>query len=230
MTTLNEAEVEWIGVDLQAESGPDLVRSQVALFGKRLLDVVAAGLLLLALLPLFGVICLAVKFTSRGPVIFRQERVAMGGRSFTVLKFRTMRDGTHREVSSCERQWAEYAANDFKLAADDHRITAVGRILRKSSLDELPQLWNVVRGDMSLVGVRPLLRVELEARPELDRYCYCSMRPGMTGLWQVEGRSSVSGLQRLTLDQEYVVGWTFWGDVRLLLRTPIAVLRAGHAK
>ena len=192
---------------------------------KRSIDVAIGTLTLVLALPVCAAIGALVKLTSRGPVFFCQERVGKGGTPFQLIKFRTMRDGTHSEVLSCEQQRADYAANDFKLPPDDPRITQFGRLLRRTSLDELPQVINVLRGEMSLVGIRPLLREELACRGDYEQMCYRLMRPGMTGLWQVEGRSAVESADRRALDRRYVEEWRLLGDLKLLLLTPLAVLR-----
>ena len=202
-------------------------RGQLAL--QRIFDVSTAtvGLVLFVLPALF--IAMSVKTTSSGPVLFKQQRVGRNGELFTVVKFRTMRDGTHREVLDNEAERQAYRNNDFKLRPDDPRITGIGRVLRKTSLDELPQLFNVLAGDMSIVGIRPLLNEELALRPAYDQQLYRSMRPGLTGLWQVEGRSTVQKGDRLHLDRRHVETWSVWGDVKLAARTPLALLRTGHA-
>ncbi len=196
---------------------------------KREIDVFVGFLTLVVLSPLIVVAAVAVKVTSAGPVLYRQQRVGRGGKRFEVVKFRTMRVGTHEEVLADPTSRAAYESNGWKLERDDPRITRVGRWLRKSSLDELPQLLNVLVGDMSLVGVRPLLAEELERRPAYDQQLYSSMRPGMTGLWQVEGRSALDDVDRLELDRSYVERWSLLGDVVLLARTPVAVLQVSQA-
>jgi lipopolysaccharide/colanic/teichoic acid biosynthesis glycosyltransferase len=162
-------------------------------------------------------------------VIFKQARVGRNGELFEVYKFRTMRNGTHREVLDDAAARKAYRDNDFKLRPDDPRITAIGRLLRKTSLDELPQLVNVLRGNMSIVGVRPLLEEEVALRPDYDQQLYRTMRPGMTGLWQVEGRSTVQKEDRLHLDRRYIEDWSVLGDIKILARTPYALLRIHHA-
>lgn len=206
---------------------PRLNRSSLAV--KRFVDLLLASVTLVLVAPLMAAVALAIKATSRGPVLFRQERIGRGGRPFTLVKFRSMRDGTHAEVLADEEQRRRYVENDFKLAPDDPRITKVGRFLRRTSLDELPQLLNVLRGEMSLVGVRPLLADELALRSPHDRACYELLPPGLTGLWQVEGRSAISHDDRYTLDRRYVEQWSLRNDLELLLRTPFAVLRVGAA-
>jgi len=180
-------------------------------------------------------IAAAVRLTSRGPALFRQERVGLRGEPFTMLKFRSMvvdnDDSAHREL--CTRQLLgeeDSSAEDgvYKLE-DDPRVTPVGRWLRRLSLDELPQLINVVRGDMSIVGPRPALQWEVDLyRPEHLRRL--AVRPGITGLWQVSGRNRLSMLEMLDLDVRYVNEWSFWEDVRILLATPSALLRGDGAR
>lgn len=206
-----------------------LTPSRPARAAKRAIDLVGATVALCLALPAILVIAVAVRCTSAGPVLFRQERVGRGGRTFRVLKFRTMRDGTDREVRRSSAEWAAYVANDFKLAKDDARVTPVGRFLRVTSLDELPQLINVIAGHMSLVGIRPLVPEELELRPPAEQACYRAMRPGLTGLWQVEGRSTISHVDRRALDTRYVANWSIWSDLKILVRTPIAVARVRRA-
>jgi len=196
---------------------------------KRALDltVVVVGLPLIVTVGLLA--ALMVRLTSRGPVVFGQERVGLGGQQFTMYKFRTM----HREAEELLRRdprlWGEYVANGFKVPAElDRRVTRVGRFLRSSSLDELPQVINVVLGNMSLVGPRPVVPDEVENYGD-DRITYMSVRPGLTGAWQVNGRSTVDYPERVALDTQYVRTWSLWLDVRILLRTPFAVLRARGA-
>ncbi len=193
------------------------------------IDLVTASVgLVLGLVPALC-IALLVKLTSRGPVFFVQERVGQGGELFRVYKFRTMRDGTHAAVLADEQLRAQYVQNGFKLPPDDPRITPVGRFLRKTSLDEMPQLLNVLRGEMSMVGIRPLLEGELALRPPYDQALYRMMRPGLTGLWQVMGRSTIGTTDRLELDRSYVENWSVVGDLKILFRTPIAILRTHQA-
>jgi lipopolysaccharide/colanic/teichoic acid biosynthesis glycosyltransferase len=192
---------------------------------KRVADVAASATLFLVLSPLFALIAVLVKVTSRGPVLFKHERVGRDGVTFRLWKFRTMAVGTHERIWGDEQRRAEFMANGFKLPAGSTEITKIGRLLRKTSLDELPQLWNVLRGDMSLVGVRPLVPIEVGDRSESDQQLYMAMRPGVTGLWQVEGRSMVPHDDRCGLDREYVATWGLANDTGILLRTPFAVLR-----
>jgi exopolysaccharide biosynthesis polyprenyl glycosylphosphotransferase len=182
---------------------------------KRTFDVVGAGLLLALTAPLAAVIALAVAVTSPGPVLFRQRRIGRDGFEFTVLKFRTMvRDAEARKQALRARNEADGL---FKIA-DDPRVTRVGRILRRTSLDELPQLVCVLRGDMSLVGPRPLVPEEDGAIAGWHRR-RLRMRPGMTGVWQVMGSARVPLKEMVELDNLYVLSWSPWLDVKILLRT-----------
>jgi lipopolysaccharide/colanic/teichoic acid biosynthesis glycosyltransferase len=196
---------------------------------KRLLDIVLAtsGLILLA--PLMLLVAALVRSTSPGPVLFRQIRVGLHEQPFVMLKFRTMRDGCAeaplREMNLAElRGSADPGTRDgvFKLE-DDPRVTAVGRFLRRFSIDELPQLFNVLRGEMSLVGPRPALPWEVELFTREQR-CRHACVPGMTGLWQVSGRNHLSMPDMLALDLRYVERRSMLLDLRILLRTPLVVL------
>ncbi len=200
------------------------VLSPSARAAKRAMDLVGAGVLLLVLAPVMGVIALAIKLDSPGPVLFRQQRVGRRGRLFNVLKFRTMVPDAEQRREALLRKSIE---PDWLHLEHDPRITAVGRLLRHTSFDELPQLWNVLRGEMSLVGPRPLIPSEDAhlvgwARTRLD------LMPGLSGLWQVLGRTSISFPEMVKLDYLYVTNWSLWGDVRLILRTiPAVLMRRG---
>ncbi|MCO5993884.1 sugar transferase [Actinoallomurus rhizosphaericola] len=189
---------------------------------KRAVDLLVGALAMVMSAPLLGVLAIAIKWSSPGPVLFRQERVGRGRRPFTMLKLRTMVDGADRMV-------AELLARDgtderFYKFQDDPRITRVGAFLRRWSLDELPQLWNVLRGEMSLVGPRPALASEVRAYApwQLRRL---EVRPGMTGAWQVSGRSELGFDDCVRLDLAYIDGWRLARDVGILIRTAPAVLR-----
>jgi exopolysaccharide biosynthesis polyprenyl glycosylphosphotransferase len=204
------------------------------LFVKRVLDLIGAAVGLSVALPVMILVALAIKLTSAGPVFFLQERIGNGGRRFRVFKFRTMYDGVsdlaHRELVGKMLRGQEAAAAHvsgdgepvYKLI-NDQRITGVGRWLRRASLDELPQLFNVLRGDMSLVGPRPPLPYEFEAYDhwQFDRL---QVRPGITGLWQVSGRNRLTYRQMCELDMQYIREWSLWLDVKILLKTPLVVL------
>lgn len=191
------------------------------LFGKRIMDVVLSAAALLISLPLWPVIALAIRLSSPGPVLHRQERCGLHGRRFTLLKFRTMTaDAEARREEVAHLNVLDGPA--FK-APDDPRITPVGRFLRRFSLDELPQLLHVLKGEMSLVGPRPPIPAEVERyRPWQRRRL--AMKPGITGLWQVSGRSELDWATWMELDLAYIDSWSLWLDVTILLRTVPAVL------
>jgi lipopolysaccharide/colanic/teichoic acid biosynthesis glycosyltransferase len=199
---------------------------------KRVLDLAGSLTLLAILSPLLGLIAGLVKLKSPGPVFFRQIRVGQGMKPFTMLKFRTMYvnadDAIHQEfvtsfiTSGLQAQ--EAGKNGMFKITNDPRVTSVGRFLRKTSLDELPQLWNVVRGDMSLVGPRPPLQYEVERYQPWHRRRVLEAKPGITGLWQVVGRSSTTFDEMVRLDLRYARGCSFWTDVKILLATPAAVI------
>lgn len=188
---------------------------------KRVFDGVLASVALFLLAPVFALIALAVRGDSDGPVIFRQERVGAHGRQFTLLKFRSMAIDAEARLAEL-RELSEGNGVLFKMK-NDPRVTRVGRFLRKYSLDELPQLWNVVRGDMSLVGPRPPLPAEVEQyESHVSRRLLT--RPGITGLWQVNGRSNLSWDESVQLDLYYVENWSITGDIVVLAKTVRAVL------
>jgi exopolysaccharide production protein ExoY len=187
------------------------------------MDVLGAAVLLILLSPVFLVVAVLVRATSPGPVFFRHERLGMHGRPFRVLKFRSMYTGAR--LSAAERAVFE---SRFKLA-NDPRVTPVGRVLRKLSLDELPQLVNVLRGEMSLVGPRPIVRDELDQLYGEAGALLLTVRPGLTGLWQVSGRSTLSYERRIALDLEYVERHSLLFDLALIARTPWVVLRGRGA-
>ena len=189
---------------------------------KRGFDILLSAILLVLLSPVFLVIALAVKLSSPGPVFFSQVRVGRYGRDFKFYKFRSMRSDAEslRNALSSENESSDGVI--FKMK-DDPRITRVGKILRRTSLDELPQLWNVFIGDMSLVGPRPPLPSEvreytLEDRKRLD------VIPGITGLWQVSGRSDIPFKEQVRLDKKYILAQSVWQDFVILLRTIPAIL------
>ena len=189
-----------------------------ALMVKDLTDRIGAITALVFCVPLFIIIAIAIKLTSPGPVFFRQARGGRHGRPFTMLKFRTM-------VTDAEMQQEELARFNqmsgpvFKIEKDP-RITPIGKLLRKSSLDELPQFWNVLKGEMSLVGPRPLPIYEVEKFETPAQRRRLSMKPGLTCLWQVTGRNQIKNFDRwVALDLEYIDNWSLWLDLRILLRT-----------
>jgi lipopolysaccharide/colanic/teichoic acid biosynthesis glycosyltransferase len=201
---------------------------------RRLLDVVLATAVLVLLAPFMAAIALAIRAESRGPVIFRQRRLGQGLRPFTVLKFRTMRHeadaAVHRDYvhSLIERPAAAERGQLYKLSVDN-RITRVGRFLRSWSLDELPQLVNVLRGDMALVGPRPVIPYEVDRYPQryLPRF---DVKPGLTGLWQVSGRNERTYEEMVRFDIEYARQASLLLDLRILAKTvPVVFGRQGVA-
>lgn len=192
---------------------------------KRAFDATVAAVLLVILAPLFAVIAIVVRLESPGSPIFGHLRAGRHGRYFRCLKFRTMYADAEERLRSDPELYRRYVENDFKLpAGEDPRITRVGRFLRRTSLDELPQLVNVLRGEMSLVGPRPIIREELTQYAD-DQPLLLSLRPGLTGLWQVNGRSSVPYPARKFIELEYVQSWSLMRDIEILLRTIPAVLQ-----
>jgi len=191
---------------------------------KRALDIVIASAGLVVLWPLMLMVALAIKYTDPGPAIFGHERIGLNGRRFKCLKFRSM-------ITNSEAALREHLARDPAAAAEwaasqklknDPRITRLGRILRETSLDELPQLWNVIKGDMSIVGPRPIVSAEVR-RYGNDFQSYAATKPGITGLWQVMGRSDCSYDERVSLDVDYVRNWSIVRDVWIIARTFVVV-------
>jgi len=196
---------------------------------KRTFDIALAALALLVLLPLLLLVALAIKLDSRGPLLFRQRRYGRHMGAFTVLKFRTMHDGvtadSHRRYIASLAAGDEDEAPGLRKLVDDPRVTRVGRVLRRFSLDELPQFANVLAGSMSLIGPRPAIGYELEHYLP-HHYERFAVRPGLSGLWQVTGRSAIGFNEMLDLDIEYARNASFSTDLRVFLRTPLAMVRA----
>jgi lipopolysaccharide/colanic/teichoic acid biosynthesis glycosyltransferase len=188
---------------------------------KRAMDLIGAVLLLAALAPILMLALLLVKLTSPGPAIFVQRRIGHRCKQFGMFKLRTMVDG----AEELEDELAGLQSRSTFLKIDnDPRVTSLGRFLRKYSIDELPQLCNVLRGEMSLVGPRPLLVCDFRKFPKQEQMRRFSVKPGLTGLWQVSGRSLCSDGERIQLDLDYVDAWHLWLDLRILLRTIPAVI------
>ncbi|MGH9683091.1 MAG: sugar transferase [Candidatus Acidiferrales bacterium] len=194
---------------------------------KRVLDVVVSSVSLVLLSPTFVVVALIIKLTSKGPVLFEQERVGLNKRRFSICKFRTMVPGAEKLLEELEHL-NEASGPVFKIK-DDPRLTPVGRFLRQTSLDEFPQLWNVLKGDMSLVGPRPLPVRDYEGFSEDWQRRRFSVRPGITCLWQVNGRSSIPFEKWMELDMQYLDQWSLWLDVKIIARTIPAVLKRSGA-
>jgi lipopolysaccharide/colanic/teichoic acid biosynthesis glycosyltransferase len=222
---------------------PDLLNpdknSDSMLRVKQVMDIVGSVLMLVLCAPLLMMIALAIKASSKGPVLFRQQRVGQYGRYFTFLKFRSMYTDSDSSVH------VEYATKlitgelehispkgngrvTYKLT-NDNRITRVGRFLRRTSLDELPQLVNVLKGDMSLVGPRPAMPYELAVYQTWHRRRVLEVKPGITGLWQITGRSTVRFDEMVRLDLQYATSWSPWLDLKILMRTPRAVIGGAGA-
>lgn len=207
--------------------------SDFARGAKRVSDVLIASLTLLIFSPIWFLIGLLIKMDSKGPIFYRQERVGMDGRIFLVMKFRTMRVGgtseIHREyqrkfiAGHAEANLGDSTSPTYKLR-DDPRITRIGRFLRRFSLDEVPQLFNVLRGDMSIVGPRPPIPYEVEAY-ELRHRRRLEMKPGLTGLWQVSGRNRLPFEEMVKLDVFYIENWSILFDLKIILRTVLVMLR-----
>ncbi|MDH5761245.1 MAG: sugar transferase, partial [Gemmatimonadota bacterium] len=219
----------WVeGTSYLEFSSPGLRIPQLA--AKRVLDVLGASALLVLLSPVLVTLAVLIKLDSKGPVLFRQIRPGRRGEQFGMYKFRSMHSDAEKRLAQDPLLLQKFLDHDCKLPEDDDpRVTDVGRWMRKASLDELPQLLNVVLGDMSLVGPRPLVG------PELGHYgqrqaTVLSVKPGMTGLWQVTGRSTIKFPERAGIDLEYVRGWSIFRDIWILLRTVPAVVtqRGAH--
>jgi lipopolysaccharide/colanic/teichoic acid biosynthesis glycosyltransferase len=211
---------------------------RVAQAAKRAMDIVGSACAIVLLAPVLLLIALLIKLTSKGPVLFRQSRLGYYGRPFTFLKFRSMYVGNdatiHREyvarliAGKIEDSGDGNGSGVFKIT-DDPRITSLGRLLRKTSLDELPQFFNVLKGEMSLIGPRPPVPYEFEQYDLWHRRRVLETKPGITGLWQVRGRSRTSFDEMVRLDLEYVRSWSLWLDLKILLLTPGAVFSGDGA-
>ena len=220
---INRTEVAWRPPSVMTDSNPWVDTPS------RVLDLVISLVLLVLLAPLLVLIAIAIRLDSPGPAIFRQERLGRGMKPFTVNKFRTMHDGAPQDVHQAfvesliagEQPRPHAGGPRFKLA-DDERVTRVGHLLRCTSIDELPQILNVLRGDMSLVGPRPAIRYEAEKYPA-PWFARFAVKPGITGLWQVSGRCELTTAQMIELDLEYIERRTFGLNVWIMLRTVPAV-------
>ena len=219
---------------LYPELSPGQSKNQISQAAKRLMDITGSAALLMLLSPAFAVIALLIKLTSKGPTIFQQERLGQFGHRFMFLKFRTMytnndpkihKDYVQRYISGQAHRIdaGKDEAVVYKIT-EDPRVTPIGRFLRKTSLDELPQFWNVLVGKMSLVGPRPPLPYEFEIYDVWHRRRVLEVRPGVTGLWQVSGRSRTRFDEMVRLDLRYIQSWSLWLDLKILAATPRAVL------
>jgi lipopolysaccharide/colanic/teichoic acid biosynthesis glycosyltransferase len=219
--------------DLQPQSAG----TKIALGVKRAIDVAGSGSLMLLLSPVLLTIALIIKLTSEGPVLFEQRRLGQFGEEFKCLKFRTMllncdskihQDYIQQFIAGKEAEQVSAVPTVYKIT-NDPRITPIGRFLRKTSLDEFPQLWNVLRGEMSLVGPRPPVRYEFDIYDIWHRRRVFEVKPGITGLWQVSGRSRTRFDEMVRLDLRYCQSWSLWLDVKILLATPWAVFSGDGA-
>lgn len=211
---------------------------RVPLAIKRAIDLAGSAAALVFLSPIFAAVALAIKLSSKGPVLFKQERLGQHGKTFTVLKFRSMRTDCDAKI---HQQYVEQfiagrvdgssetATKPVFKIQKDPRVTPIGRFIRKTSLDELPQFWNVMRGDMSLVGPRPPLAYEFQKYEVWHRRRVLEIKPGITGLWQVEGRSRTRFDEMVRLDLKYARAWSVWLDLKILAQTPGAVIQGEGA-
>ncbi len=226
LTMPSTATQETYGAEERGLPEAQAVQSRRYRLCKRWMDI---GLVLLAgplLLALFVVVAAIVRLSSKGPIFYKQRRIGRHGRMFTLYKFRTMKVDADQILlnhlltnPAAHHEWMQ----KHKLS-DDPRLTSCGRFLRTASLDELPQIWNVLRGEMSLVGPRPIIWAEKERYGDRFRF-YTAVVPGLTGLWQISGRCNVSYAMRIRLDEQYVCEWTLGGDWKILLKTPGTVCR-----
>lgn len=188
---------------------------------KRIVDIAFSAMALILSLPLLFVVAVCIRLSSQGSVVYAHERIGRGGRPFKCYKFRTMHKDAERLLQECLRASPELKnewEQNHKLK-NDPRVTGIGKILRKLSLDEFPQFWNVIKGDMSVVGPRPMVREEVEKKLGSKAAKILSVRPGLTGIWQTSGRSNTSYVKRVQLDELYVEHRTIWMDLKLIFKT-----------
>jgi exopolysaccharide biosynthesis polyprenyl glycosylphosphotransferase len=221
---------------------PDLAHREehqrVNLTIKRIMDVVGSVLALLLFSPVLLLVALLVRLSSKGPILYKQERLGQFGQPFTFLKFRSMYANNDRKIHQEFMKRVINGTHDGKVKGggkavykmtDDPRITPIGRLLRRTSLDELPQFFNVLKGDMSMVGPRPPIAYECQEYDIWHRRRVLEVKPGITGLWQVKGRSRIRFDDMVRLDLQYVRTWSLWLDIQILIKTPLAVLLGGDA-
>lgn len=190
---------------------------------KRILDIVLSTIGFIVLLPIFGIISLCVKLDSKGPVFFKHKRIGKNGKEMYIYKFRTMVDNAEDMIKNfSEEQMKEFKEN-YKLK-NDHRITKVGKVLRKTSLDELPQLLNIIKGDLSIIGPRPVIKEELEKYGDYKKK-FLSVTPGLTGYWAANGRSCTTYEERMNLELYYVDNMSFKLDIKILFKTVLTVFK-----
>ncbi len=234
----------WFPTDLQSVDSnynqmfyPDFSRSSLlnrsAMAAKRSLDLVGSIIGIIMFFPVFLMIPVLIKLTSRGPVFFRQERVGKGGKVFRIYKFRTMtvnnNESTHKEymkqfIKGCAEQVSDESGQKVFKLANDSRVTKIGKFLRKTSLDEVPQFLNVVLGDMSLVGPRPPIPYEVEEYDLWHRRRVLEVKPGITGYWQLEGRSTTNFETMVRMDLHYIRKWSLAMDIKMIFKTPFVLI------
>ena len=217
--------IDWLNrITDDSISSPDqrkaVIPYTIATWIKRLFDILVSLLVLIICSPILALIALAIKITSPGPVFYYQSRIGKNGERFRMYKFRTMRVNAGKELEAILKQdpilYAEWA--QYQKLRDDPRITPFGKLLRRFSLDELPQLWNVIIGDMSIVGPRPYMPDQRDYYREIEDL-YTAFRPGITGLWQVSGRNNTSYEDRVHFDEVYCKNWSLWLDFCIIVRT-----------
>jgi lipopolysaccharide/colanic/teichoic acid biosynthesis glycosyltransferase len=229
----NKSDSTWVAdPKLYSDLERQIPRKRASLAVKRVMDIIGSAILLVLLAPILAMIALAIKLSSKGPVLFEQERMGQLAARFKCLKFRTMYTNCDAKIHQAyvqqfiagivAEQQGQSPEPIYKIT-NDPRITTFGRFLRKTSLDELPQLWNVLRGEMSLVGPRPPVPYEFEIYEHWHRRRVFEVMPGITGLWQVSGRSSTQFDDMVRLDLRYSQSWSLWLDIKILLATPGAV-------
>jgi lipopolysaccharide/colanic/teichoic acid biosynthesis glycosyltransferase len=236
----NKSDSGWVADSkLYSDLDRQAPRKRLSLAVKRAMDIAGSVALLLLLAPIMGVIALAIKLTSKGPVVFEQERLGQFAARFKCLKFRTMHTNCDAKIHQvfvqefiagivADQQLQSPEKTVYKIT-DDPRVTSVGRFLRKTSLDELPQFWNVLRGEMSLVGPRPPVPYEFEIYDTWHRRRVLEVKPGVTGLWQVSGRSRIQFDDMVRLDLRYSQSWSLWLDIKILFATPGAMFSGSGA-
>lgn len=238
---------EWDSIDAGGPTNkklyPDLLnpgtRRQSLLLVKRAIDLLGSLVALILCAPMFVAIAATIKLTSKGPVFFKQQRIGQYGRPFTFLKFRSMYVNNDHAVhqafvtklitAEADRHSGQAGGQAVYKIVNDPRVTPLGRFLRRTSLDELPQILNVLTGEMSLVGPRPPIPYELVAYQTWHRRRLLEAKPGITGLWQVTARSLVKFDEMVRLDLRYATSWSLWLDLKILLRTPLAVIKGAGA-
>lgn len=208
---------------LENEENKVVVKKNYYKYTKRILDIVISTIGFIVLLPIFGMIALCVKLDSRGPVFFKHKRIGKNGKEIYIYKFRTMVKNAEDMIKDFTPEQAKEFRKNYKLK-DDPRITKVGKVLRKTSLDELPQLLNIIKGELSIIGPRPVIKEELEKYGD-NKKKFLSVTPGLTGYWAANGRSCTSYEERMDLELYYVDNMSFKLDIKILIKTALTVLK-----